>query len=290
MKIGVIFPQVEIGEDVGAIREFILAAEELGYAHLAAYDHILGANPDRPGGWQGLYTHESAFYEPLTLFSFAASITSHLGLTTGILILPQRQTALVAKQAATLDLLSGGRLRLGIGIGWNEIEYIALREDFHNRGRRIEEQVEVLRALWTQPLVTFSGRWHTILDAGLNPLPVQRPIPIWFGGHAEAVLHRTARLGDGWMPTSRTPEEVRPQVEALYAYVEQAGRPRETLGLEGRVAYGQPERADWESSVREWQSLGATHLSLNTMRAGLATPAQHIEALQRFARDIGLSR
>ena len=196
MKFGVVYPQVEFGNDFKAVRDYATLAEELGYHHVLAYDHVLGANPERPGGWNGPYTHQTPFQEPLVLFAFMAGVTTRIRFTTGIIILPQRQTALVAKQAATLDVLSGGRLRLGVGIGWNEVEYSALNQDFHNRGRRIEEQVEVLRLLWQQPLVTYSGRWHTIPDAGLNPLPIQQPIPIWFGGHSEPVLKRTARLDD----------------------------------------------------------------------------------------------
>jgi probable F420-dependent oxidoreductase len=182
MKIGAVYPQTEYGNDPVAIRDYAQTAEGLGFSHVVAYDHILGANPNRPGGWQGPYTYQSAFQEPFVLFSFMAAATHTLEFTPGIIILPQRQTALVAKQAATLDVLSGGRLRLGVGLGWNEVEYISLGEDFHTRGQRIEEQLLLLRQLWTQPLVEFSGSWHTIPDAGINPLPVQRPIPIWFGG------------------------------------------------------------------------------------------------------------
>ena len=200
MQIGVVYPQTEFGDDPNAMKDYAQTVEGLGYSHVLAYDHVLGANPNRPGGWNGPYTHETAFMEPLTLFAYMAAVTQKLGFTTGIIILPQRQTALVAKQAACLDILCNGKLRLGVGLGWNEVEYVALNEDFHNRGKRIEEQVELLRKLWTEPLVTFNGRWHTIQDAGLKPMPVQQPIPIWFGGHADPVLQRVARLGDGWMP------------------------------------------------------------------------------------------
>ena len=178
MKIGVVFPQTEFGSDPLAIRDYAQLAEGLGYTHILAYDHILGANPERPGGWQGPYTHRDTFQEPFVLFSYLAAHTQYIGFATGIIILPQRQTALVAKQAATLDVLSQGRLRLGVGLGWNAVEYQALNQEFHTRGRKIEEQIEVLRLLWTQPLVTYQGRWHSITDAGINPLPIQRPIPI----------------------------------------------------------------------------------------------------------------
>lgn len=288
MHIGVVFPQTEFPSDPLAIRDYAQTVEGLGFRHILAYDHVLGANPERPGGWQGPYTYRHSFQEPLVLFSFMAGITQRIHFTTGIIILPQRQTALFAKQAATLDVLSGGRLRLGVGLGWNEVEYIALNENFHNRGRRIEEQVLLLRQLWTQPLVTFEGRWHTIPDAGLNPLPLQRPIPIWFGGHAEAVLKRAARLADGWMPNYRTPDEARPSLERLRAYLEAAGRPWEGFGLEARCPYGDGNPRAWEAAVRAWEKVGATHLSFNTMGHGLDTPAKHLTALRAIAQALGL--
>lgn len=164
MEFGVVFPQTEFGNDPAAVKAYAQTAESLGFSHILAYDHVLGANPDRPGGWRGPYTFRSPFHEILMLFSFMAAVTERIRFVTGILILPQRETALVAKQTATLDVLSGGRLRLGVGLGWNEVEYIALNQNFRTRGRRVEEQVELLRRLWTEPLVTFEGRWHTIPD------------------------------------------------------------------------------------------------------------------------------
>lgn len=289
MNIGVIFPQTEFGSDPAAIQDYAQTAEGLGFTHIVAYDHVLGANPNRPGGWKGPYTHESAFQEPFVLFSYIAAFTQKIGFVPGIIILPQRQTALVAKQAATLDVLSGGRLRLGVGLGWNQVEYIALNEDFHNRGRRIEEQVEVLRQLWTQPLITYIGEWHTIPDAGLKPLPVQRPIPIWFGGHAEAALRRIARLADGWL-VNHPPEKARPELEKLDQYLAEAGRTRAEFGMEARISYGDGNPATWSALLQEWQTLGATHLSFNTMGAGLDTPVAHLGALQQFAQAAGLSR
>jgi probable F420-dependent oxidoreductase len=286
VKIGVVFPQTEFGPDPSAIRDYAQTAESLGFTHILAYDHVLGANPNRPGGWRGPYTHENPFHEPFTLFSFMAAVTQHIEFTTGILILPQRQTALVAKQAATLDLLSNGRFRMGIGNGWNEVEYIALNQDFHRRGRRIEEQVTLLRQLWTEPLVTFKGHWHTIPDAGLNPLPVQRPIPIWFGGHADALLRRIARMGDGWMPTYRQPADAKSSLDKLDAYLAEQGRSRADIGLEARISYGQGDRAVWDSLITDWRDLGATHLSVNTMRLGLASPQAHLNALRAFAQAV----
>ncbi|HSF83997.1 MAG TPA: LLM class F420-dependent oxidoreductase [Anaerolineales bacterium] len=286
--IGVVYPQTEFGSDPIAIRDYAQTAEHLGYSHILAYDHVLGANPDRPGGYRGVYDYQDAFLEPFTLFSYMAGFTERIGFTTGIIILPQRQTALVAKQAATLDILSRGRLRLGVGLGWNKIEYTALNENFHNRGKRIEEQVELLRLLWTDPLVTFNGRWHSIPDAGLNPLPIQQPIPIWFGGHAEPVLRRVARIGDGWMPTYRTAAEAKNALLKLDQFLNEAGRERAEIGIEARLTYGEGGPDIWPSQLDDWRALGVSHFSLNTMRSGLNTPEEHIRAIEKFAQSAGL--
>jgi probable F420-dependent oxidoreductase len=288
MKIGVVYPQTEYGNDPVAIHDYAQTAEELGYSHIVAYDHVLGANPDRPGGWRGPYTYQTPFQEPFVLFSYMAAITQKIGFFPGILILPQRQTALVAKQAACLDVLSNGRLRLGVGIGWNEVEYISLNENFRNRGRRVEEQLEVLRLLWTMPLVTYTGRWHTIPDAGLNPLPVQRPIPIWFGGTVDAALHRMARIGDGWVTNYRTATEARPALDLIERTLEEAGRLRESFGFEARLAYGNGDPETWSTLVKDWQTLGVSHLEINTMGSGFRTPAEHLSALRAFAKAVGL--
>lgn len=288
MQIGVVFPQTEFPPDPGAVRAYAQAAEDLGYSHIVAYDHVLGANPDRPGGWSGPYTHQSSFLEPFTLFSYLADATTRIGFAPGVIILPQRQTVLVAKQAATLDILSAGRLRLGIGLGWNPVEYQALGETFKDRGRRIEEQVALLRALWTQPLVTFSGRWHTIEDAGLNPLPMQRPIPLWFGGMAPAALQRMARLGDGWMTAARTSEEAGPLLERLRGFLAKSGREPASFGLEARIAFGGGQADVWSNRVDGWRAAGATHLAVNTMGAGLTSAQAHISAIRQFAEAAGV--
>lgn len=288
MKFGVVYPQTEIGNDLAAIRDYAQTTEGLGFSHVLAYDHVLGANPDRPEGFKGPYTYQSSFHEPFLLFSYMAGLTHQLEFTTGIIILPQRQTALVAKQAATLDVLSTGRLRLGVGLGWNKIEYVALGENFHNRGRRIEEQIRLMRELWTQPLVQFEGRWHTIPDAGINPLPVQQPIPVWLGGQADPVLERTARMGDGWMPNLRTPDQAGPYVDKLRTYLAEAGRENVDFGIEARMLYGNGDPRDWESIIESWQHLGATHISINTMGHGFDSPAAHMDALRSFADAIGL--
>ena len=233
MQLGVVFPQTELGADPVVIRDYAQAVEDLGYHHLVAYEHVIGAHPDRlTRGWR-LYTHEDQFHEPLVLFAYLAAVTRRLEFVTGILILPMRQTALVAKQAAELDVLSGGRLRLGVGIGRNHVEYEVMNASFHDRGRRSAEQVQVLRALWTQELVTFEGQWHTISNAGINPLPVQRPIPIWFGGGADPVLRRIARLGDGWFPQFQPGQDAEESVARLHRYARAAGRDPAEIGIEG---------------------------------------------------------
>ncbi len=293
MELGVVFPQTEIGTDPGAIAAVARAAEDLGFGHVLVYDHVLGAVP-RGGEWLG-YTYEDAFHEPLVLLGYLASVTKRLVLATGILILPQRQTALVAKQAAEVDVLSGGRLRLGVGVGWNSVEYEVLGEDFRARGARLEEQIAVLRALWTNEVVTFTGRFHRIVEAGIKPLPVQRPIPIWFGGESEAAVRRMARLGDGWIlgGTLRTPHARHPQVPGGYPtmvgklreYLAEAGRPAGSVGLERRVAVSAGAEK-WKTTADEWGALGGTHLSLSTMNAGFTTADQHVEAMRRFAGTV----
>ncbi len=286
MKLGVVFPQTEIGPDPAAIREYALTAEGLGYDYLMVYDHVLGANPDRPEGWKGVYNYQDMFHEPFVLYGYLAALTQRIELVTGVIVLPQRQTPLVAKQAAEVDVLSGGRLRLGVGIGWNAVEFTALDEDFHNRGRRVEEQVRLLRELWTKPLVDFKGDFHSIPDAGIHPLPIQRPIPIWFGGRADAALRRMARLGDGWMPTPMPYELLRASLENLHDYLEQAERNPREFGLDVRVNLRTTPQAEWKSEARRMQKLGATHLCLNTMGAGFTSLAQHLDAIRAFKSEL----
>jgi probable F420-dependent oxidoreductase len=282
MRFGVIFPQTEIGADPVAIRDYAQAAEALGYQHIVAYDHVIGANLASRAGWRPPYSHRDQFHEPFVLFGYLAGLTKKIELVTGVIILPQRQTVLVAKQAAALDVLSGGRLRLGVGIGWNPVEYEALGENFKNRGRRSEEQVEVMRKLWTQEVVTYNGQWHTITDAGLNPLPVQRPIPIWFGGSDDRALRRLARLGDGWFPLLQPDDSCRAAIEQVKSYAREAGRDPTTIGIEGRITFGEGSAEGWTKTISAWEELGASHLSVNTMKAGLRTPAEHIDAIRRF--------
>ncbi len=281
MRIGVTFPQTEIGADPGAIREYAQAAEDLGYAHILAYDHVLGADPAKREGWRG-YTHREMFHEPFVLFAYLAAITQRVEFVTGVIILPQRQTALVAKQAAEVDVLSGGRLRLGVGVGWNPVEYEALGMDFRTRGRMIEEQVELLRLLWTQEVVSYQGKWHRVTEAGINPLPVQRPIPLWMGGTADVLLRRTARMADGWFPQMKPDEAGRDAVDRLRRYAAEAGRDPGAIGIEARVSIGSKSEEEWARETEAWRQLGATHVAVNTMSADLRTVEGHIEALRRY--------
>jgi probable F420-dependent oxidoreductase len=280
MRIGVVFPQTEIGNDLALLRDYMQTVEALGYNHLLLYDHVLGADPQRPGGWSGPYTYTDAFHEPLVFLAWVAAQTERLGLVTGILILPQRQTALVAKQAAEVDLLSGGRLRLGVGIGWNEVEYEALGEDFHSRGRKMEAQIRLLRQLWSEPLADVHDGFHTISRAGINPRPA-RQIPIWMGGMSEAVLRRAARLADGWFPQFAPDERARAIVDRLHGYLRAEGRDLDSFGIEGRMSIGGTEMERQIERARQWRDLGAHYLAVNTMGAGLV-PHQHLEAARRF--------
>ena len=286
MKLGIVYPQTEYPTDAESVRRFAQLAEELGYSHILAYDHVLGADPNRPGGWKGPYTYRDPFHEPFVLFAFMAGITERIGFVTGVIVLPQRQTALVAKQAASLDIFSGGRLRLGVGIGWNQVEYEALGQDFATRGRRSAEQVELLKRLWSEELVNFDGAWHTVRGAGLNPLPVQRPIPLWMGGHADAVLERVAQHADGWLPNYRSAEEASPALETLDRNLAAHGRTRSELGIEPRLSYGKGDTAVWRALMDGWKTAGATHMTLNTMRLGFSGAAAHLEAMRHFAAEM----
>jgi len=288
MKFGVVFPQTEIGNDPAVIRDYIQAVEDIGYDHLLVFDHVLGADPSRfEGRFRPPYTHETPFHEPFVLFGYAAAITRRIELVTGVLVLPQRQTALVAKQAAQVDVLTGGRLRLGVGIGWNDVEYEALRENFHNRGRRVEEQVEVMRRLWRDDLVDFRGRYHTIERAGINPRPVRGDIPVWMGGGAEAVLKRMARMADGWFPQFRPGPRASETLEQLRGYIREAGRDPATFGIEPRISMFNTPEAEWGPAIEAWRDLGATHLTFNAMGVGLSAPEGHLDAIRRFREAAG---
>jgi probable F420-dependent oxidoreductase len=282
MRVGAVFPQLDIGADAGAVRAYGQRVEELGYDHVLAYDHVVGADTSIHQGWKGPYDVHSTFHEPFVLFGYLAALTS-LELVTGIIILPQRQTVLVAKQAAEVDILTGGTFRLGVGLGWNAVEYEALGKEFSNRGRRLDEQVQLLRRLWTEQTVTFEGEYEKVTGAGLAPLPVQRPIPIWFGGQSERAYQRIGRLADGWFPQVQPG----PKLDDARAIVEQAakaaGRDPSALGMEGRVTWGEDGLDAVIAGVGRWREAGATHVSVNTMGAGFPDVDAHLDALASVA-------
>jgi probable F420-dependent oxidoreductase len=289
MKIGVVFPQTESGTDPGFIKEYAHAAENLGYSHILAYDHVLGASTKNRPNWSGAYSSEDLFHEPFVLFGYMAGITENIEFVTGVIISPQRQTVLLAKQAASLDVLCGGRFRLGIGVGWNEIEYVGLNENFRNRGKREEEQIELMRLLWTNEVMEYQGKYHTIPDAGINPLPVQRPIPIWLGGRSEPAFKRAARMADGFMPQfPPTPEGIE-TIERIRQYVRDAGRDPKDFGMEARISLLDKTPDVWRQELEGWRQLEASHISVNTMKMGLGKPGDHIEAIRRFAEGFDIA-
>jgi len=288
MQLGALLPLGDIGGAPDVLREYAQAAEVIGYDFVEAPDHVLGAR-------EGERTGAGLFHDPFVLFGFLAGCTQKLGFSTGVLILPQRQTALVAKQAACLDVLCGGRFRLGIGVGWNEVEFIGLNENFHNRGRRSEEQVQVMQMLWQEPHVTFRGRWHTIEDAGINPRPPSGRVPVWFGGHHERTLERIAKWGDGWMPNAYPADQSAQEVFGrLRKLTEAAGRDPARIGIEVWVSMGSGSEADWAKDARFWKQAGATHLCLTTTfdrrhhkRIAGQTMGDHLGALRRFHAAVG---
>jgi probable F420-dependent oxidoreductase len=288
MRIGVVLPQTEIGSDPLVLRDYAQAAEELGYDHILAYDHVLGAQPgDHRPGFSHAYDYKTTFHEPFVLFGYLGAITTKIEFVTGILILPQRQTALVAKQAAEVDILTNERLRLGVANGWNDAEYETLNEDFHTRGRRIEEQIEVMRRLWTEEVVTFEGKWHTLNHVAIAPRP-RRSIPVWFGGMSEAVMKRAARIGDGWYPQFRPGgPDPRETVERFHAYVREYGRNPDEVGLQSTAGFANATPDQWTQRLEEFEGAGISHVCVNTMGAGLATPRDHIEAIRRYREETG---
>jgi len=281
LRLGVVLPQAEIDTtDPLVVGDFAVRMEQAGFDHLLAFEHVLGADSTKRPGWEGYYNHESPFLEPFALFSYLGAVTS-LELVTEVLVLPQRQTALVAKQAATVDILVGGKLRLGVGIGWNEVEYDALGVRFRTRARKMEEQIPLLRRLWTEQSVTHNGEFDTIDRAGIAPLPVQRPIPLWIGcGDAPSALERVGRLADGWIPHPALGDGARitAALPVVRAAAERAGRDPDSLGLQGQVRYREHASDAGVASLLRWKEHGATHVSLSTLENGLAWPDGHIES------------
>jgi len=294
MRLGVNLPLIDIGGDPVTVRDFAQAAEGLGFHHLGAADHVLGVNVASRPDWGTRNTSQDYFHDPFVLFGFLSACTKNIEFSTQVMILPQRQTALVAKQAACLDVLCGGRFRFGIGVGWNPVEYVGLNESFKNRGQRQEEQVEVMRALWAEPHVTFRGQWHTIEDAGINPLPLRRRIPLWFGGHEDVTLRRIARWGDGWIMLAHASG---PAADAEFAklrrYVEEAGRNPADVGLEVWVSTGEGGPDDWRKQLQAWKAAGVTHATVNSTynrgphkRIAGRTTADHMAAMRQYREAV----
>lgn len=305
MQLGAGLPIGDIGTAPGVIRDFAQAAEALGFDYLMAPDHVLGKNPNAPlihGDNTGVPLEHAqrvgstsvAWHDPFVMFGFLAGCTQKIGFATGVLILPQRQAALVAKQAACLDVLCGGRFRLGVGVGWNEVEFVGLNENFHNRGKRSEEQVRVMQALWARDHVSFAGEFHRIEDAGINPRPATGRIPVWFGGHAEATFRRTAQLGDGFMPLDYPPGDAAlAAFDKLRRMVREAGRNPADIGIEVRMSPGAGGPHDWRREMTFWKQAGVSHVSASTTyvsdhhrRIDGRSLAEHVEALTRFREAV----
>ncbi|HZO60270.1 MAG TPA: LLM class F420-dependent oxidoreductase [Solirubrobacterales bacterium] len=289
MRVGVVFPQTELGGDVAAVRTYGQGVEGLGFSHLLAYDHVLGADPAVHAPWHGPYDLATTFHEPFVMFGYLAGVTTAIELVTGIIILPQRQTALVAKQAAEVDLLAGGRFRLGVGLGWNAVEYEALGQRFDQRGRRLSEQIGLLRRLWTEASVTHAGEFDTITGAGLAPPPVQRPIPVWIGGASDAAYRRIGRMADGWFPQVRPGDDLDRAVGLITEAAEQAGRDPGKLGMEGRVRWDPADPARFARQLDKWRQAGATHVSIDTMAVGLDGVDDHLSSLANAAELAGVA-
>jgi probable F420-dependent oxidoreductase len=287
MQIGVTYPQTELPTDVQTVRAYAAGIEALGFRHLVAFDHVLGADPS-VRDWDRAYDIDTTFHEPLVLFGFLAGITS-VELVTGVIISPQRQTALLAKQAAEVDILSEGRFRLGLGVGWNAVEYEALGEDFSTRGRRQEEQIGLLRRLWTEHSVTHEGRFDVVRAAGLAPRPVQQPIPIWLGGSSSAAYQRIGRLADGWFPQVVPGPKLDEALAEIAEAATGAGRDPDAIGMEGRVSWGPAGTDGVVQHVERWRHADASHLALNTMGAGFTGLSEHLAALADAAKSLGLT-
>jgi len=289
IKLGAALPLSDFGGEPTTVSAYAQTAEALGYDHLCATDHVLGVNAASRPDWGNRNTSADLFHDPFVLFGFLANATKHIGFSVQVLILAQRQTALVAKQAACVDVLSGGRMRLGIGIGWNEAEFVALNESWGDRGIRSAEQVEVMRQLWANDHVTFDGRWHTIPDAGINPRPASGTIPVWFGGHHEKAVQRAARLADGWIMLAHPPgQQATDAFDQLRSAAREAGRDPGEIGLEVWMSpVGEPDA--WREEVQFWKQSGVTHITCNAgfgryhhKRIPEHSLSAHIAGLERF--------
>jgi len=292
MKIGAVFPQTEIESDPLILKDFAQSVEELGFNHLIAYDHVVGKNTTNIPDWKMPYSHKSSFQEPLMLFSYLAGVTTQLAFMTGVIILPQRQTALFAKQAANLDIYCAGRLRLGIGLGWNKVEYDALNADFTNRGIRMDEQIDFLRRCWTEETFVYDMDFHSMDDAGICPLPIQKPIPLWIGGTSRAAMKRAAKMGDGWLPYAQPGESAEETMQVFNALVESAGREPGSVAVENIIfmgdAFGDPVRPVETaiSEARLWKAAGASYISFDTMRCHFKDLNEHVRVLEKFIKEL----
>lgn len=285
MQIGAILPQLEIDPSADSLRACAVALEEMGYKHLALFDHVVGANPEAHPGWKMPYNVDSLFHEPMVLMGYLAALTS-LELVTSILILPQRQATLVAKQAAQVDLLTGGKLRLGVGVGWNELEYEALDVPFGTRGRRQEEQIVLMRRLWNERSINFRGEFHSLTDVGIAPRPIQQPIPVWLGGSSPVAYRRIGRIADGWFPQVRPGERLETAKQMVYAGASSVGRDPSKIKMEGRVSYGSGGLSQLLDDTEAWLGAGADYLAVNTMGAGLGSAAQHLDTFMTIIDTI----
>lgn len=284
LTLGAVLPTNEIGNDPGAIRDYAQAVEAMGFDHLLIYDHVLGADP-RVHQLPGPYTDQDAFHEVFVTLGYIAAATTTLGLATAVVVLPQRQTALVAKQAAQLAVLSGNRFRLGVGSGWNSVEYEALNENFRNRGRRQEEQIDLMRRLWADDVIDYDGEFHKVTAAGIRPRPSET-IPVWFGGGHDLQLRRTAKIGDGWFPIGSPNAESAEMVERLRGYLREAGRDADSFPMEpqAQIRGGNPEL--WLTHAQRWEELGASDISIATMNAGLGNIDEHIDAIRQYREAV----
>ena len=285
MEIGAVFPHNEIGTDPQAIKDYAQGVEELGVTHLLIYDHVLGADRDRPGGFEGPYDKDVAFHEPFTTFAFIAAVTKKLDMITTVMILPQRQTVLVAKQAAELAILSNNRFKLGIGVGWNTVEYTGLNENFKNRGKRQEEQVELMRLLWESEVLEYKGDYHHIDKASINPRPSKR-VPIWFGGGAPQLIERCADLGDGWIPLMGPNEAARKTLTAIKEKRESKGLDWDNFGVQAQAQYAGGDAERWNKHAEKWRNLGASHLAIATHNAEPTNIEGHLGRIKEYLNAV----
>ena len=285
MEIGAVFPHNEIGTDPQAIKDYAQGVEELGVTHLLIYDHVLGADRDRPGGFEGPYDKDVAFHEPFTTFAFIAAVTKNLDMITTVMILPQRQTVLVAKQAAELAILSNNRFKLGIGVGWNAVEYTGLNENFKNRGKRQEEQVELMRLLWESEVLEYKGDYHHIDKASINPRP-SKSVPIWFGGGAPQLIERCADLGDGWIPLMGPNEAARKTLAAIKEKRESKGLYWDNFGVQAQAQYAGGDAERWNKHAEKWRNLGASHLAIATHNAEPTNVEGHLGRIKEYLNAV----